>query len=109
MDLWADFGLVSGSIAAFCAAIAGLIMLWRMTVRGVRRMFRVMRQAAVFFQQVNGDDEHPSIMEVLGQIQVSNSINADRLSNIEKWQAEHVILGHPAPAPLQRGRRKGLT
>jgi DNA-directed RNA polymerase sigma subunit (sigma70/sigma32) len=106
LDEWQALGIVCGALLALAAVV-------RLAVKGVHRMFHLLRQAGEFFKQVNGDDDHPSMMDLLQETRATSQDNADRLQRIEQGLAEHLEKGHPLPhlngpvpvAPLRSRRR----
>jgi len=98
------------AIATVCGALVGLAAVAEIARRVVRRMFQVLKQAAIFLRQVNGGPNQPTMMDVLHEIKSTNQANSVRLTSIEKWQADHMEQGHPTAGPIavpfQRGRRK---
>lgn len=98
LDWWQALGIVCGALIAAATVL-------RMAVKGTRRMWRLMRKASAFLDQVLGDKQEgrPSMMELLED-------NRRRLEKIEAAQAEHLEQWHgggksEGPVPL-RGRRQ---
>ena len=86
-------------IIVVCTAVGAMLTVGGMLWKGARRMFglsrQVLRQASEFFRQVNGDDEHPPMMDVMNQTLAVSQDNAARLARVEKGLAEHLDQGHP--------------
>lgn len=96
LDGWQDLGIICGALIAF-------LTLLRMALKGARRMWRLMRKASEFLDQVLGAENQPSMMELLKD-------NRTRLEKIETAQAEHLQSWHGSkpngPNPLHRGNRR---
>ena len=106
LDEWQAIGIVCGALVALAAVL-------RLAVKGVRRMFRLIKRMSEFFEQVNGDESEnrPSMMDLLQETRTTSQDNSARLARIEDWQREHAEQGHGqaglnGPVPLQRGRRR---
>lgn len=120
LDEWAAVGIVAGAIIAILGVPVALVAVSRLAFKGIRRMVRAFKKFGVLMDQLLGDAEHPSLMQVLEDTRATGQATLTRverveegLARVEAAQADHLEQWHgagagagPVPVQIQRGRRR---
>jgi hypothetical protein len=103
------------AIAVVCGALLALGALLRQVVKGIRRMSKAWKKFGTLMDQLLGDENNPSLMQVLEDTRATGQATLARVERVEEGlqqvvaaQAEHLEQWHgtdASPTPIQRGTR----
>jgi hypothetical protein len=105
-DVWANILLV-------CTALLALSALLRQVWKGARYVWKSVKKFGALMDQLLGDENNPSLMQVLEETRADGQVTKARVERIEAAQSamrqqldEHLEQGHPvAPIPLRSDHR----